>query len=271
MSSSKQDNTGRNIIIGIIILAILIGAGVAVWYFVFKKVDVTITINPAKTTARKGDTINFSTTVIAPNKETITQKVTWSVNDKNLGNIDENGNFNAISNTGTVTVTATSQDNTSKSATATVTLTSAIIEPSTITELATNTSLDPTGTPVKMMCANGSYVTSVYGNSNTFIDKIGLKCSDGSTVGPFGIDGGTPYNISNSDGFGKIELEHGKWNVSAMDLFDKNNKLIGKKVGQHYSDGKIRPSTCPENEILVGIHGDYADHYKRVGIICRKK
>lgn len=122
--NKNKDNTTMWIIGGIILVLLLIGGGIGIWYYMKK--NVTITISPLNTTAAQGDKIPFNAIVKEMSGKSINTQVTWKTSDSSLGIIDSNGLFTALGNTGTVTVTATSVENTSVSATSTVTLEMAI-------------------------------------------------------------------------------------------------------------------------------------------------
>src|SRR6266567_6930436 len=102
------------IIVGVVVLVLLIVIGGGVWWYFKNKKDIKVEIKPRTTTVTNGKTAKFTTTGDI--------KVTWSVNDSALGDINADGLFTAKGSSGKVTITAISIDDKTKKDTATVNL-----------------------------------------------------------------------------------------------------------------------------------------------------
>jgi len=118
--SANKSNTTTWIIIGIVVLLVLIGGGVGLWYYM--KTDVVVSISPLTDTLMQNGSQQFSAIVQDTGGKNINTNVTWSIDNSALGRIDPNGRFTATGSSGIVLVTATSIEDPSKSASATVTL-----------------------------------------------------------------------------------------------------------------------------------------------------
>ena len=129
-----------------------------------------------------------------------------------------------------------------------------------------NPSVDNVGTKINMMCPNKTHISSIYGNDDFFINKIGIKCSDGTIIEPKGGPGGKPFEINNPSGFTKLNLKSNKWNVISAQ-FQDNGAKIGNDSAS-YPEKIDTNTSCDKYDKVVGLHGDYSDVYKRLGITC---
>jgi hypothetical protein len=111
-----------------------------------------------------------------------------------------------------------------------------------------------------VQCPTDSYVTKFHGNSGNSINKLCATCSDGTTIGCRGGDGGDPFEISNLEGFNKIIL--GKNQVYTNSIRIPGGKTLGGTggiiSGDYYITGNkdempadmLYEIKCPENEVI---------------------
>jgi len=116
---SDKDNT-MLWVIAIVVLLVLIGGGVGLWYYM--RTDIVVSIEPMSDTLMQNESRQFSATVRDTSGKDINTDVTWTVDNSVAGRVDSSGKFTATAASGTVLITATSVADTSKSATATISL-----------------------------------------------------------------------------------------------------------------------------------------------------
>jgi len=111
-----------------------------------------------------------------------------------------------------------------------------------------------------LQCPTDSYITKFHGNSGNSINKLCATCSDGTTIGCRGGDGGDPFEIYNLEGFNKIIL--GKNQVYTNSIRIPGGKTLGGTggiiSGDYYITGNkdempadmLYEIKCPENEVI---------------------
>jgi len=111
-----------------------------------------------------------------------------------------------------------------------------------------------------LQCPTDSYITKFHGNSGNSINKLCATCSDGTTIGCRGGDGGDPFEISNLEGFNKIIL--GKNQDYTNSIRIPGGKTLGGTggiiSGDYYITGNkdempsdmLYEIKCPENEVI---------------------
>jgi len=104
--------------------------------------------------------------------------------------------------------------------------------------------------------------------NDVFINKIGIKCSNGKVFDPVGGPGERQIEVTSPVGFNRLDLTHNRWNVASL-RFKNNDTLIGKTFGGYSPTYPSLNTQCDRYGKIVGIHGDYIDVYKRFGVTCR--
>lgn len=80
------------------------------------------------------------------------------------------------------------------------------------------------GEPSSLICKENTFVTEFNGGSGAVIDRIGVKCSDGTILGPAGGGGGGPFSVQNLNGFDKLVVKTGGL-VDNIRFFNNNTEL----------------------------------------------
>jgi hypothetical protein len=102
------------------------------------------------------------------------------------------------------------------------------------------------GYPQSMICKENAFVTQFSGGSGNLMDRIGIKCSDGTSLGPFGGGGGNVFVVENTKGFDKLITKSSDF-VNNIRFYDNGTEL--KKVG---GDGGGGPTdlACDGGKIM---------------------
>lgn len=105
--------------------------------------------------------------------------------------------------------------------------------------------------PYKFQCPSGTYITKFNGRAGTQLDRIGIECSDGSTIFSDGGNGGTAFQIdSNSKGFQSI-MNTGFNGGSRYQSFNG----YGYTGANGSYDPDVYQYRCPLNQYMNGIDG----------------
>jgi hypothetical protein len=124
---------------------------------------------------------------------------------------------------------------------------------------------DWAGSPFSKSC-DGSYITSVYGNSDAYVDGIGVKCADGSDQGSVGGKQGAAYNILCPGGFTGADVRAG-WGVDNLN-FKCGGQPTQSLGGQGGNPGSF---SCPGNQVLMGISGMAGQYLGQISFTCVDK
>jgi len=121
----------------------------------------------------------------------------------------------------------------------------------------------PGGGAQTMVCKENTFVTEFSGGSGALIDRIGLKCSDGSSLGPFGGGGGAPFTVKNDSGFDKLVTRSGSL-VDSIRVYGDGRELI--KVG---GDGGGGPTdlACNGGKIM-GLNVRTGGLVDNIQVVC---
>lgn len=113
------------------------------------------------------------------------------------------------------------------------------------------------GTSFDMLCPDNSHVVGVYGGSGTNIDRIGVKCSDGSDIAPSGGKGGKSFTVSDQNGFNKMNAYYNTF-INGMLINDT-------KIGMQ--SGNVKTFDCGSGKIQ-GFKGKSGDLIDSLGVHC---
>lgn len=105
------------------------------------------------------------------------------------------------------------------------------------------------GSPFDKTCS-GSYITSVYGGAGSYVDRVGVRCADGSDRGTAGGGGGNPYDVPCPGGFNGADVRAG-WGVDQLNF--KCGGAPTQAIGGQ--GGNAGSFACPGNQVLMGISG----------------
>lgn len=119
------------------------------------------------------------------------------------------------------------------------------------------------GESSSMICKENSYVTELNGGSGSIIDRIGVKCSNGVSLGPRGGSGGTSFAIGNKDGFDKLITRSGAL-VDSIWVYDG-----GKELGKFGGDGGDVPTVlaCNGGKIM-GLNVRTGGSVDNIQVVC---
>ena len=137
----------------------------------------------------------------------------------------------------------------------------------------------------ELVCPEGSYVnkfttlwgsTLPYGTGRTgeLIDKIGVTCSNNTTLLPQGgYGGGTgtgayTTNVESTTGFDKLGVKSGTF-LDSITYYPFNNST-GTFVGGSWGDGPTYLS-CGTGEKIMGVSVNAGQYVDRINIICGKE
>jgi hypothetical protein len=117
----------------------------------------------------------------------------------------------------------------------------------------------------EMICPEGAYVKSFYGGAGTYVDRIGLRCSNGLNFGPFGGGGGAPYDVSAESGFNKLGVKTGSL-VDNIRFFSDNREI--RSVGG--GGGGPNELNCGDGKIM-GLKVRTGSLVDRIQAVCGKE
>jgi hypothetical protein len=123
------------------------------------------------------------------------------------------------------------------------------------------------GHPHELTCPEGSFVNQFYGGAGYYIDRIGVRCSNGQDFGTRGGSGGDPFNVHSNSGFNKIHVRSGNA-VDRLTFFDNNNSERGA-VGGWGGDGPHNLN-CGDGKIM-GLKLRSGDLVDRIQVVCGRE
>jgi len=115
------------------------------------------------------------------------------------------------------------------------------------------------GSPRSLVCSEGSIATGLFGRSGTLIDNIGIRCSDGKTLGPTDGRGGSPFEINSTSGFDMVEVRAGS-------LID-SVAAAGQRAGG--SGGTKHDLACDGGKVM-GLNVRSGDLVDNIQVVCAK-
>lgn len=108
------------------------------------------------------------------------------------------------------------------------------------------------GTKFDRQCPAGSYVAKISGETEGYVKKICLTCSDGTDLGCVGVPGKTPYSYEGP--FSVVTGRAGSW--------------IDNLLGEGGNGGTPFTKACPENTYLSGISGSHGSYMDGLSFNC---
>jgi hypothetical protein len=127
-----------------------------------------------------------------------------------------------------------------------------------------------TGTSFIMSCPTGAFIISFFGRLGAILDAVGVVCSDGSTLGPFGDNGGVPSSTATChDGFSSVEVDYDISNYNTIggivvDCSGSLSRLDG------YNSGVVNKFTCPAGQVLQTVQGTEGQYVYSLQFSCTK-
>lgn len=108
----------------------------------------------------------------------------------------------------------------------------------------------------ELLCPAGTWMTKIKGRAGTYLDGIGIGCSDGTNTTVYGGGGGSAFEINSAVGFDRLDVGSGKY-IDGVSAFYKDNN-IGKAGG---SGGSISSFLCKGGKLMgLGVKsGKYVD------------
>ncbi len=113
-----------------------------------------------------------------------------------------------------------------------------------------------TGASFALSCPASAFIVNFYGRVGAMLDAVGVVCSDGSTLGPFGgTGGGSSSTATCQNGFSSVRVEfvtdYG-WNSIGgivTDCSGSRSSLDG------YNSGVVTEFACPTGQVLQAVRG----------------
>ncbi len=127
-----------------------------------------------------------------------------------------------------------------------------------------------TGTSFIMSCPTGAFIVNFFGRVGAILDAVGVVCSDGSTLGPFGGDGGSlSSTVTCQDGFSSVEVEYDNRNYNAIgrimvDCAGSPSRLYG------YNSGVVNMFLCPAGQVLRTVQGTVGPYIYSLEFSCTR-
>ncbi len=110
-----------------------------------------------------------------------------------------------------------------------------------------------TGTPYSLMCPGNSYMTQFNANVRWWINGIGAKCSDGTSLGPAGSSAGDMRQATSQSGFGGYSKAATGDSLDSVTFIDTSGNVIQTVGG---TGGSPVPEwKCPSGQKITGISG----------------
>jgi hypothetical protein len=120
------------------------------------------------------------------------------------------------------------------------------------------------GTLQLLDCKKDSYITQILGSSGKYIDSLGIVCSDGSMIPPFGGKGGKNFSQILPGGISLLEIKTGVL-VDNLKVTLKNENVSISFGGQ---GGKFNVLDCGKG-LLSGLKIREGIFIDKIGAICR--
>ena len=124
------------------------------------------------------------------------------------------------------------------------------------------------GSPHDLLCPEGHYVTKIFGGAGKYVDRVGVICSNGSTIGPVGGEGGDGYQVGETvpgRGFKAVQFRSGNF-VDKIKFFEHNGNYI-TEVGR--DGGTLGDKQSCEDKIM-GLHVRSGQLIDQAGLYCGK-
>lgn len=122
------------------------------------------------------------------------------------------------------------------------------------------------GAPSSLMCPQGSFVNEFYGGAGSLVDRIGVKCSNGSDLGTRGGRGGGNFRVTSNTGFNKLQVRSGRL-VDRINFF-ANNQQKGS-AGGNGGGGPITMD-CRDGKIM-GLRVRTGGLVDNIQVVCGKE
>jgi hypothetical protein len=121
------------------------------------------------------------------------------------------------------------------------------------------------GEPSELVCPDGTFVKEFYGGAGALIDRVGVKCSNGTDLGTRGGGGGGPFSVVSDNGFNKIHVRSGAL-VDNIKFFTDNAEkgAFGGGGGEGPHD-----LNCGDGKIM-GLKLRTGGLVDRIQVICGK-
>lgn len=118
------------------------------------------------------------------------------------------------------------------------------------------------GSPSSLICKENTFVTEFNGSAASYVDRIRIKCSDGTILGP--ADGSVgPFSVQSVDGFDKLVVRNGDL-VDSIRFFSNNKELA--KVGGDGGGGPI-DLACNGGKIM-GVNTRSDSNINNIQVVC---
>lgn len=118
------------------------------------------------------------------------------------------------------------------------------------------------GSPSSLVCKENTFVTEFNGSAASYIDRISIKCSDGTILGPAGGSVG-PFSVQSVDGFDKLVVRTGAL-VDSIQFFNNNKELA--KVGGNGGGGPT-DLACNGGRIM-GVNTRSDSNINNIQVVC---
>jgi hypothetical protein len=120
-----------------------------------------------------------------------------------------------------------------------------------------------------MSCPTGTFIINFFGRVGAILDAVGVVCSDGSTLGPFGDDGGDSSSTATcQDGFSSVEVDYeSSWNLIGGIVVDCSGTL-SRLDG--FNSGVVNNFTCPPGQFLQTVQGTEGQYVYSLQFSCTK-
>ncbi len=107
-----------------------------------------------------------------------------------------------------------------------------------------------------LSCPTGAFIVGFYGRAGAMLDAVGVVCSDGSTLGPFGGTGGSSSSTATcQNGFTSAQVEYVTdygWNSIGGILVDCSGS---RSSIDGFNTGVVSDFTCPAGQVLQSLRG----------------
>ena len=117
-------------------------------------------------------------------------------------------------------------------------------------------------------CPEGTYINKIIGRGGNSIDGIQIQCSDGTTSGYYGGNGGTPWIDSNPDGY--VGVDGSGMTYADRLSFIRNNGTLTPGYGNPNPKLEVHKNyKCMQGSKLTGVIGKSDYYVNTVLFICK--